>query len=98
MDILPFFKGIQSITQDRPVQTSIWTFDVGGRVVSVQIDYWSESEAPSQDYPLRFVPGVLATAKLIDWTSGVTYGPRALGPRSSSLDHERHPPEDPEVG
>lgn len=94
MDILPFSKDIQPITQDQPIQTSIWTFDVAGRVMSVRIDYWSESGSPSQDYPLQFVPCIMATAKVIDWASGVTYGPRALGPQPSSQGHKHHPQED----
>lgn len=95
MDILPFFKSIQSINRKQPIQTNVWTFDVAGRVVSLQLDYWHESEAPSQDYPLRFVPCIRTTAKLIDWASGVTYEPRAVGLQSS--DHERHPQGDPGV-
>lgn len=95
MDILPFLKNIQANTHSNPIQTSVWTFDVAGRVVSVRVDYWSESGAPSRDYPLQFMPGVQTTARIIDWASGVSYGPRALGPPPSSTDHEPRPPEDP---
>lgn len=101
VNILPFPKNIQAHSQPKPIQTSVWTFDVAGRVFSVQVDYWKEQNAPSNDYPLRFVPEVLATARIIDWHSGATYGPRALSPapqeeqEAISLDYEHRLPEGP---
>lgn len=91
MNVLPF-------TQDvKPLQTNIWTFEVAGRVFSVQLDFWFERDAPSKDYPFCLMPGVLTTAKLIDWISGATYGPRALGSEVVSLEHESHQRQDQKV-
>lgn len=97
MEILRFPRDIQSNTQSNPIQTNIWTFDIANRVVSLRLDFWDKSNAPSQDHPLQFQPDVLVTAMLIDWVSGRTYGPRALTPESVSLDYEHHLPEAPGV-
>jgi hypothetical protein len=93
MDILPF--PILPNTHSRPIQTSIWTFDVEGQVFSVLVDHWPPQDAPEGAYPLRCTIGLQITAKLIDWSSGASYGPRELAQEPASQAHEPHPKEDP---